>query len=63
MYVKSFTGIVILQFKQSGSNKLYLNFNILKLCLICDASNGSVYILNALISPTILPPKYSSNLI
>ena len=69
--VKEIVGVIvgvgringILQLGQSGSNKSYLSFNILKLCLICAAFNGSVYILKALMSPTMLPPKSSSNLI
>jgi hypothetical protein len=44
-------------FKQNGSNKPYLVFKSLKLCLIWPAFNGSEYILNALISPIKLPPK------
>jgi hypothetical protein len=32
------------------------------LCLIWEASKGSVYILNALTSPIKLPPNISSNL-
>ena len=48
------------QFKQSKFNKSYLSSKILKLCLIIEASNGSVYILNALKSPIKLPPKISS---
>ena len=48
------------QFKQSKFNRSYLSWSILKLCLTIEASNGSVYILNALRSPIKLPPKISS---
>ena len=47
----------------NGSIKPYLVFNILKLCLTCPAFNGSTYILNALKSPTKLPPNSFSRII
>lgn len=46
----------------NGSINPYLVFNILKLCLICPAFNGSTYILNALKSPTKLPPNSFSRI-
>ena len=52
-----------MQLGHSGFNNPYLFFRILKLCFTWEAFNGSTYILNALTSPIILPPKYSSNLI
>ena len=46
-YSKSFTSQTTgLQSGQSGSNILNLSFNILKLCFISGAVNGSTYILN-----------------
>lgn len=46
----------------NGSINPYLVFNILKLCLICPAFNGSTYILKALKSPTKLPPNSFSRI-
>ena len=46
----------------NGSINPYLVFNILKLCLICPAFNGSTYILNVLKSPTKLPPNSFSRI-
>ena len=62
-YVKSFGGQSITQTTQLGSNSWYLCFNNLKLWATSEASNGSVYILKALISPMKLPPNISSNFI
>jgi hypothetical protein len=60
VYVKSLSKHGMLQFGQSGLNKLNFVFSNSKLCFTSGADKGETYILNCEIPPSNVPAKLGS---